>query len=166
MTPIHSTIDRPPGVRGCQKIQTTKLKSPLMSWSTKTILKMFGLAVFEVKELSMLNFEVTISKICNHFWKFDIFIFAILTRISLWGTIKKTNKSELWNRLSYRGPPYFFVVGSQTFRNYCKILRSQPIHKYFESSIKSMEIFQILMGGMNFRERSQKKPVLSSKECH
>ena len=49
-----------------------------------------------------------------------------LQAISLWGTIKKTNKSELWNRLSYRGLPYFFKVGSQTFRNYCKILRSQP----------------------------------------
>ena len=28
-----------------------------MSWSTKAILKMFGLAVFKVKGLSMLNFE-------------------------------------------------------------------------------------------------------------
>ena len=28
--------------------------------------------------------------------------------------------------------------------------------KYFENSIKSMQIFQILMGGMNFRQRSQK----------
>ena len=28
--------------------------------------------------------------------------------------------------------------------------------KFFEKSIKSMQSFQILMGGMNFRERSQK----------
>ena len=35
--------------------------------------------------------------------------------------ISKSNKSELWNRLSY-----FFEVGSQTFRNDYKILRSQP----------------------------------------
>jgi hypothetical protein len=39
---------------------------------------------------------------------------------------KKTNRSELWNSLSYRGLPYFFEVGSQTFRNDCKISRSQP----------------------------------------
>ena len=45
----------------------------------------------------------------------DIFLFALLTRVSLWGTIKRTNKSELWNRLSYRGLPYFFEVGSQTY---------------------------------------------------
>ena len=30
--------------------------------------------------------------------------------------ISKSNKPELWNRLSYRGLPYFFRVGSQTFR--------------------------------------------------
>ena len=37
------------------------------------LLKMFGLAAFEaieVKRLSMLNLEVTTSKICNHFRKF------------------------------------------------------------------------------------------------
>ena len=30
--------------------------------------------------------------------------------------IAKSNKSELWNRLSYRGLPYLFEVRSQTFR--------------------------------------------------
>ena len=30
------------------------------------------------------------------------------------------------------------------------------MHKYFENSLKSFQIFQILMGGMNFRERLQK----------
>ena len=40
--------------------------------------------------------------------------------------IAKSNKSELWNRLSYRGLPYLFEVRSQTFRNNCKISRSQP----------------------------------------
>ena len=48
--------------------------------------------------------------------------FCIVTRVSpkwsttplrqlgakFWGTIKKTNKSEHWNHLSYRGLPYFF----------------------------------------------------------
>ena len=28
---------------------------------------------------------------------FDIFLFALLTSVSLWGTIKKTNKPEFWN---------------------------------------------------------------------
>ena len=30
------------------------------------------------------------------------------------GNIAKSNKSELWNRLSYRGLPYHFEVRSQT----------------------------------------------------
>ena len=42
------------------------------------------------------------------------------------GNIAKSNKSELWNCLSYRGLPYLFEVRSQTFRNNCKISRSQP----------------------------------------
>ena len=40
--------------------------------------------------------------------------------------IAKSNKSELWNHLSYRGVPYRFEVRSQTFRKNCKTLRSQP----------------------------------------
>ena len=46
-------------------------------------------------------------------WLWYLF-FALHTRVSLWGTIKK---SELWNHLSYRGLPYPFEVGRQTFRN-------------------------------------------------
>ena len=42
------------------------------------------------------------------------------------GNIAKSNKSELWNRLSYRGLPYHFEVRSQSFRNDCQISRSQP----------------------------------------
>ena len=42
------------------------------------------------------------------------------------GNLAKSNKSELCNRLSYRGLPYHFEVRSQTFRNNCKISRSQP----------------------------------------
>ena len=34
--------------------------------------------------------------------------------------ILKSNKSELWNCLSYRGLPYFFEVGSKTFRKITK----------------------------------------------
>ena len=34
--------------------------------------------------------------------------------------ISKSNKSELWNHLSYRGLSYFFEVGSQTFRAFAK----------------------------------------------
>ena len=37
------------------------------------------------------------------------------------GIIAKLNKSELSNRLSYRGLPYLFEVRSQTFRNDCQI---------------------------------------------
>ena len=42
------------------------------------------------------------------------------------GNIAKSNKSELWNRLSYRDLPYLFEVRSQTIRNDCQISRSQP----------------------------------------
>ena len=98
--------------------------------------------VVEVEWRSMLNFEAATSKFCNCSSKFcssprkakvdlcmtngsnvliyltliSFFLYYILARVSLWGTIKKTNKSELWNRLSYRGLPYFFEVGSQTFK--------------------------------------------------
>ena len=79
----------------------------------EAILKMYGRAIFEaieVKGRPMLNFETAILIFWNHFWKF----------CCLWGTIKKPKKSELWNLLPYRGLPYFFEVGSQTFRNYYK----------------------------------------------
>ena len=38
--------------------------------------------------------------------------------------------------------------------------------KNFENSLKPMQIFKIFIGGINFRERSQKNPnVLRSEEC-
>ena len=41
------------------------------------------------------------------------------------------------------------------------------MRKYFENSLKSFKIFQILMGGMNFKEKSQKtkRPQQCSEEC-
>ena len=107
----------------------------------EAIFKISGQAIFEdieVKGHFMLNFEVTTSK----FWKFGcqplksvcikngckvliyLTLIFFLFALSLWGTIKKTNKSELWNYLSYRGLFYFFEVGSQTFRNDYKFSRS------------------------------------------
>ena len=98
-----------------------------------------------------LNFEAATSKFCNCSWKFGssprkgkvdlcmtngfkvliyltllYFIFYCTIVSNAKGNLAKSNKSELWNRLSYRGLPYFFEVRSQTFRNNCKILRSQP----------------------------------------
>ena len=74
--------------------------------------------------------------------------------------------------------PYFFEVGSQTFKMIAKFrghsLKIQPRQpfdlngnknstpKYFDNSIKSMQIFQILMGGMNFREKLQKNQMPSA----
>ena len=54
--------------------------------------------------------------------KFFLFVFFIvpqrLTLVSIAKRkISRSNKSELWNPLSYRGLPYFFEVGSQTVRN-------------------------------------------------
>ena len=42
------------------------------------------------------------------------------------GNVAESNKSELWNRLSYRGLPYHFEVRRKSVRNDCKISRSQP----------------------------------------
>jgi hypothetical protein len=40
---------------------------------------------------------------------------------------------------------------------------SKTSHKsFFENSLKSMQIFQILMGGMSFRERLQKTQTFSA----
>ena len=52
---------------------------------------------------------------------FLYFIFYCILVSNAKGNIAKSNKSELWNRLSYRGLPYLFEVRSQTFRNNCKI---------------------------------------------
>ena len=85
-------------------------------------------------------------KFCNHSWqlgsslkkgKVDLcmtngskvliyltllnFIFYCTLVSNAKGNLAESNKSELWNRLSYRGPPYLFEVRSQTVRNDCKI---------------------------------------------
>ena len=96
-------------------------------------------------------FEAATSKFCNHSWHFfsspqngkvDLcmtngskvliyltllyFIFYCTLVSNAKGNLAKSNKSELWNRLSYRGLPYHFEVRSQSFRNDCKSWRSQP----------------------------------------
>ena len=114
----------------------------------------FSLRPFEVVEVewrSMLNFEAVTSKFCNCSSKFGssprkgkvdfcmtngskvliyltllYFLLHYLQEYSKIWNIAKSNKSELLNRLSYRGLPYFFEVRSQTLRNNCKISRSQP----------------------------------------
>ena len=90
-------------------------------------------------------------KFCNHSWQFgsspqkgkiDLcmtngskvliyltllnFIFYCTLVSNAKGNLAKSNKSELLNRLSYRGLPYHFEVRSQTFRNECKSWRLQP----------------------------------------
>ena len=57
---------------------------------------------------------------------FLYFIFYCTLVSNAKGNLAKSNKSELWNRLSYRGLPYHFEVRSQSFRNDCKSWRSQP----------------------------------------
>ena len=85
-------------------------------------------------------------KFCNHSWHFGsspqkgkvdlcmtngskVLIYLTLLNFPLhylqeyskiWN-LAKSNKSELWNRLSYKGIPYIFEVRSQTVRNDCKI---------------------------------------------
>ena len=114
----------------------------------------FSLWPFEVVEVewrSMLNFEAATSKFGDCSSKFSFsprkskvdlcmtngsklliyltllnFLLHYLQEYSKIWNIAKSNKSELWNNLSYRGLPYLFEVRSQTLRNNCKILRSQP----------------------------------------
>ena len=52
------------------------------------------------------------------------------------GYVAKSNKSELLNRLSYRGLNYHFEVRRKSVRNDCKITRSQPqkFDLYFHST--------------------------------
>ena len=57
---------------------------------------------------------------------FLYFIFYYTLVSNAKGNLAKSNKSELWNHLSYRGLPYQFQVRSQSFRNNCQISRSQP----------------------------------------
>ena len=96
-------------------------------------------------------FEAATSNFCNHSWNFSssprngkvdlcttngskvliyltflYFIFYCTLVSNAKGNLAKSNKSELWNRLSYRGLPYHFEVRSQSFRNDCKSWRSQP----------------------------------------
>ena len=108
----------------------------------------FSLRPFEVIEVewrSMLNFDQIFSKIGNWVWKFGCqprkgkvdlcmtngskvliyltllyFLLHYLQVYSKRWNIAKSNKSELWNRLSYRSLPYLFEVGSQTFRPSCQ----------------------------------------------
>ena len=97
------------------------------------------------------NFEAGTSKFGNHSWNFGsspqngkvdlcmtngskvliylTFLYFIFYRTlvsNAKGNVAKSNKSELWNRLSYRGLPYHFEVRRKNFRNDCKISRSQP----------------------------------------
>ena len=109
----------------------------------------FSLWPFEVVEVewrSMLNFEAATSKFWNCSWDFGFsprkskvdlcmtngskllnyltllyFIFYCTLVSNAKGNLAKSNKSELWNRLSYRGLPYLFEVRSQTLRNNCQI---------------------------------------------
>ena len=100
-------------------------------------------------DLGWLNFEVVTSKVWHCFSKFGsspqkgkvdlcttngskVLIYLTLQYFKFYcthvsnakGNIAKSNKSELWNHLSYRGLPYLFDVGSQTFRNNSEISRS------------------------------------------
>ena len=96
-------------------------------------------------------FEAATSNFCIHSWKFGFspqngkvdlyttngskvliyltflyFIFYCTLVSNAKGNLAKSNKSELWNRLSHRGLPYLFEVRSQSVRNDFKISRSQP----------------------------------------
>ncbi len=101
-------------------------------------------------DLGWLNFEVATSKVWHCFSKFGssprkgkvdlcttngskVMIYLTLQYFKFYcthvsnakGNIAKSNKSELWNRLSYRGLPYLFEVRSQTLKNNITLSRSR-----------------------------------------
>ena len=93
------------------------LEGPLRSKGNRGWILRLSLRIFLTNSESLAGVWLPMLK--KYVWqtvtKFDFF-FATLTTVSPWGTIKKSNQSEFWNCLSYRGLPYFFEVGSQTFR--------------------------------------------------
>jgi hypothetical protein len=135
------------------------------------------LRAIEVKGWLRLNFGAATSKSCNHFWKFgcqlwkskaDLFMtngskgliylsfFIVPQRLILVSIAKrkipKPNKSELWNRLSYKGLPYFLRLAAKLSEMIAKFqgwrLKIQPwssfhlnglknsMRKYFGNSLK------------------------------
>ena len=136
----------------------------------------------------MLNFEAATLKFGNHFWKFgcqpwkskanalkvliyfkdfDIFTFALLTRVSLWGTIKSQINHNVWTVCCTEVCLTFLTLAAKLlemiakFRGHSLKIQNQSTSdlnglkkgkpKYFENSLKSMHLFQRLMGAMNCR---------------
>ena len=128
----------------------------------------FSLRPFEVVEVkwqSILNFEAATSKFCNCSWKFGssprkgkvdlcmtngskvliyltllYFLLHYLQEYSKIWNIAKSNKSELWNRLSYRGLPYLFKFRRQTFSNNCEVRGRSLINQHGSSfNLKDLE---------------------------
>ena len=106
----------------------------------------------------MLNFVATTSKskadLCKTngskvliYLTFLYFIFYCTLVSNAKGNLAKSNKSELWNRLSYRGLPYHFEVRSQSFRNDCKSWRLQPQR----DSVIFLQIDVAFLENVNFK---------------
>ena len=127
-------------------------------------------------DLSWWYFEAAISKVCNSSWKSGsspqkvkvdlcmtngskVLIYLTLQYFKFYfthvsnakGNIAKSNKSELWNRLSYRGLPYLFEVRSQTLKNNVTLSRSQP---------------QNLTNRGHWTSMTSKGPTENLKKCH
>ena len=124
-------------------------------------------AIFEAIEVKgqwRLNFEAVTSKFCNQFLKF--FLFALLTRVSKkrqinqnFGTVCHTEVCLTFSRLTaklselitkFRGRNLKIQPRSSFDLNGIK----NGTAKHFENSLKSMHLFQRLMGGINCREIS------------
>ena len=113
-----------------------------------------------------LNFEAATSKLGNHSWNFgsspqngkvDLcmtngskvliyltllnFLLHYLQEYSKIWNIEKSNKSELWNRLSYRGLPYHFEVRSQSlFYNFQKFeVAASKFRGWFSFNLNDLE---------------------------
>ena len=111
-------------------------------------------------------FEAATSNFCNHSWNFgssprngkvDLcttngsivliyltllnFLLHYLQEYSKIWNIEKSNKSELWNRLSYRGLPYHFSVRSQKFQEWLQKLEvaASKIQPWFSIDLNDLE---------------------------
>ena len=129
-----------------------------------------------------LNFEAATSKFGNQSWNFGFspqngkvdlcttngskvliyltflyFIFYCTLVSNAKGNLAKSNKSELWNRLSYRGLPYLFEVRSQTlFYDFQKFeVAASKFRGWFSFDLNDLE-----RPNWEFKKMSWDNPVL------
>ena len=95
---------------------------------TKVLYLIIGKLLCPISIVSILGSEKGVKLELLYYTR--IFRFAgFISAMLLWGKVEKTNKSELWNRLTYRVLIYIFEVGMKTFFLNWEISRSKSQFK-------------------------------------